>query len=91
MKFTWDGGKSERNFLARGFGFDFAALIFSSSVLESPDTREDYGEFRFRAIGAAEGFVLVVVYTDRGDTRRIISARLANRKERALWHSFVNH
>ena len=91
MKFTWDGSKSERNFLARGFGFDFAALIFSGSVLESPDTRKDYGEFRVRAIGEADGFVLVVIYTDRGDVRRIISARLANRKERALWHSFVKH
>ena len=91
MKFTWDGGKSERNFLARGFGFDFAALIFSGSVLESPDARKDYGELRFRAIGEADGFVLVVIYTDRGDVRRIISARLANRKERALWHSFVKH
>ena len=80
-----------RNFLARGFGFDFAALIFSGSVLESPDARKDYGEFRFRAIGEADGFVLVVIYTDRGDVRRIISARLANRKERAFWHSFVKH
>ena len=91
MKFTWDGGKSERYFQARGFGFDFAALIFSGSVQESPDTRKDYGEFRFRAIGEAEGFVLVVIYTDRGDVRRIISARLANRKERSLWHSYVKH
>jgi putative transcriptional regulator len=28
--------------------------------------------------------VLVVIYTDRGEVRRIISARLANRKERPM-------
>ena len=89
MKFAWDGTKSERNFLMRGFGFDFAALIFSGSVLEAPDAREDYGEIRMRAIGQTQGFVLLVVYTDRGDTRRIISARLANKKERALWQLFA--
>lgn len=88
MKFAWDGLKSERNFVTRGFGFDFAALIFSGLVVEALDNKQDYGEVRIRAIGEVQEFVLVVVYTDRGDTRRIISARLANRKERALWHSF---
>jgi uncharacterized DUF497 family protein len=32
--------------------------------------------------------VLFVVY-DRGEVRHIISARLANRRERNLWQSFV--
>ena len=89
MEFAWDKAKSEHNFQTRGFGFDFAALIFSGLVLEAPDDRQDYGEIRIRAIGQAQGFVLAVVYTDRGDTRRIISARLANRKGRDLWHSFA--
>jgi uncharacterized DUF497 family protein len=89
MKFAWDGSKSERNFLTRGFGFDFAALIFSGLVIEAPDSRQDYGEVRIRAIGQTQGFVLLVVYTDRGDTRRIISARLVNKKERALWQLFA--
>jgi uncharacterized DUF497 family protein len=34
---------------------------------------------------------LSVVYSDRGDVRRIISARLTNKKERKLWQSFVEH
>ena len=33
--------------------------------------------------------VLFVVYTDRGEVRHIISAQLANRKERKLWLSFA--
>ena len=89
VNFTWDGAKSERNFIARGFGFDFAALIFSGSVFEAEDGRRDYGERRFRAIGESQGFILVVVYTDRGDDRRFISARLANKKECQLWHLFA--
>ncbi len=89
MNFAWDRTKSERNFVTRGFGFDFAALIFSGLVIEALDNRQDYGEVRIRAIGQTQEFVLVVVYTDRGDKRRIISARLANKKERTLWHSFA--
>ena len=53
------------------------------------DLRHDYGEVRITAIGAVEEDVLVVTYTDRGDVRRIISARPANRKERRRWLSFV--
>jgi len=34
-----------------------------------------------RAIGKVDGMVLHVVDTDRGNMRRIISARLADRKE----------
>lgn len=90
MEFEWDELKSEANRLDRGFGFDFAALIFDGPTLEGQDDRKDYGELRIRAIGEVEGFVLVVVYTDREPIRRIISARLANRKERALWQAFAS-
>jgi uncharacterized DUF497 family protein len=79
--------KSNRNIEQRGFGFDFAALIFAGRVLTAVDDREDYGEVRVKAIGEIDGIVLVVIYTDREDVRWIISARLANKKERALWHA----
>jgi uncharacterized DUF497 family protein len=89
MLFEWDEAKSQRTLSERGFGFDYAARIFLSATLEKPDDRRDYGEVRMRAIGETGGDVLFVVYTDRGDTRHIISARLASRKERKLWHSFA--
>ena len=76
-----------RNQQERGFGFDFAALVFEGGTIEWPDGRRDYGETRMRAIGEADGLVLHVVLTDRGDVRRIISAQLASRKERDLWHA----
>lgn len=87
MRFDWDPDKDERNQQKRGFGFDVAALIFEAGTIEWPDERRDYGEARVRAIGEVDGLVLHVVFTDRGDVRRIISARLASRKERDQWHA----
>jgi hypothetical protein len=89
MLFEWDDAKSQRNLLERGFGFDHAAAIFIGPTLEAEDNRRNYGEVRVQAIGNAGDDILSVVYSDRGDVRRIISARLANEKERKLWHSFI--
>lgn len=89
MQFEWDQTKSDRNRRERGFGFDYAALIFAGRVAEWEDDREDYGETRVRAVGRAGDDLLHVVYTDRGQTRRIISARLASKKERTLWLAAV--
>jgi uncharacterized DUF497 family protein len=89
MLFEWDEAKSRRNLSKRGFGFDYAARLFLGPTLEKRDTRRDYGEVRMQAIGQVGDDVLFVVYTDRGSARHIISARLANRKERRSWQSFV--
>jgi uncharacterized protein len=91
MEFAWDEDKHQRNCRERGFGFDFAALIFDGPVIEKRDERKDYGEIRILALGEVEGIVLAVTYTDREDVRRIVSARLANKKERALWQLFATH
>jgi len=49
-------------------------------VLESIDARTEYGEIRIQAIGAAGEDILFVVYTDRDQVRRIISARRGRQK-----------
>lgn len=85
MIFEWDPAKSDTTFHLRGFDFAFAAGIFAGPIIEAVDDRRDYGETRIRVIGQTHGVTLVVVYTPRADARRIISARLANRKECALW------
>jgi|SRR5580658_1621716 uncharacterized protein len=89
MRFEWDDAKSGRALSERGFGFDYAARIFLGLTLEKQDTRRDYGEVRMQAVGQAGEDVLFVVYTDRGDIRHIISARLASRRERRSWRSFA--
>ena len=89
MRFTWDQGKSEVNLQDRGFDFAFASLIFDGMTVEVEDRRRDYGEKRMVAIGQEDRICLTVVYTDRRDrhrvTRRIISARRSNRRERAIY------
>ncbi len=73
----------------RGFDFEFAALIFDGPTLERLDNRQDYGELRIIALGIADGIPLTVVYTDRAEgtdvMRRIISARVSNRRERKAY------
>ncbi len=71
MDFEWDEAKSLGNLRERGFGFDFAALIFETRVLEARDDRADYGD-RIIAIGEADGVAMTVVYTDRQNARRTI-------------------
>jgi hypothetical protein len=90
VRFGWDRRKSARNLRERAFDFAFATLVFDGPTLERDDTRGDYGERRVIAIGLAQGLALTVVYTDRAGTvgdvvRRIISARLSNRREREAY------
>lgn len=90
VRFTWDRRKSAANYRERGFDFAFASLVFNGPTLVAEDTRHDYGERRFVAIGLADGLHLTVVYTDRVGaggrvTRRIISARRSQRRERKTY------
>lgn len=87
MDFDWHDEKSNRNPAERGFGFDFAALIFLGRVLLKFDDRQDYGEVRENAPGEIDGDIYHVTFTDRGSVRWIISARRANRRERQRWHA----
>ena len=94
MRFSWDPKKSQANLAARGFDFEFAALIFERFTLERTDDRRDYGERRVVAIGSAQGLHLTVAYTDRRESggeieRRIISARRSNRREHKAYREAV--
>ena len=67
--------------------FPDAAHVFDDlSRLEWFDDREDYGEDRFVTIGLVEGREIVVVYTMRGDSRRLIMARRATQREREEYY-----
>jgi uncharacterized DUF497 family protein len=87
MDFEWDRAKSERNESERGLPFELAALLFDGPTIECADARRYYGETRIRAIGVAENLTLHCVYTQRGEVRRIISLRYANRKERDAYRA----
>jgi uncharacterized DUF497 family protein len=93
MWFEWDENKNRIN-QAKHDGIDFrtAALVFNDPCLMLRKDRIVEGEQRWRAIGAAEGAVLLVVhvYREEGqhgkeETIRIISARAANNRERRIY------
>jgi uncharacterized DUF497 family protein len=80
--FEWDDAKAAENYAKHGVSFEMAAEVFKDPfAIERLDDREHYGEYRFILIGAVEGAVLTVVYTERGDRIRIISARQATKQE----------
>lgn len=85
MEVEWDEAKSERNLRERGFDFAYAALVFEGLVIEREDTRRDYMEPRFVALGTVEDEHWTMVYTPRAGRLRIISARRASRKERDVY------
>jgi uncharacterized protein len=83
MAFDWDAQKAQANFEKHGVRFSEAEPIFTDDCAIAIADDSEPGEQRFVAIGTgAKGNVLVVVYCNRGDNIRIISARLASRNER---------
>ena len=81
MSFEWDEAKRRANLQKHGVDFIDAAKIFLNPVLERVDDREDYGEERWIALGTYESAYFVIIYTWRGESRRIISAWKAGRHE----------
>lgn len=81
MEIEFDPEKSARNVEVRGLPFDLVADFDFDSALVARDTREDYGEDRFIALGLIGERLHVVAYTMRGDRLRVISLRKANARE----------
>ena len=82
MEFEWDDAKSDACFAQRGFDFAYAIRAsLDDDRIVGRDRRWDYGDDRYRLLGAIEGRVVVVIYTVRGSAIRIISARKASAKE----------
>ncbi len=83
LEFGWDEEKAALNERKHGVPFPFATRVFlDENRLEWMDTRQEYEEPRWVTIGLIDGIEIVVAYTLRGDTIRLISARKAERHER---------
>ena len=77
----WDPAKARSNFRKHGVRFDDAVAVLKDEASISIQDEHDEEE-RWIAIGMdSRARVLVVVYSWRGDTARIISARSATRTE----------
>ncbi|GBE05449.1 hypothetical protein BMS3Abin10_01080 [bacterium BMS3Abin10] len=86
--FEWDNRKAKKNIVNHKVSFDEASTIFadllSSTIYDPLHSSPD--EERFVTIGSSyRGKILAVVHCDRGDAIRIISARVATRKERKTY------
>lgn len=85
MSYEWDERKRQANVKKHGIDFTDVLELFDGDVVLLPDERFDYGEPRFIAIGILKSLVVVVAYTERNETIRIISARKATKNEQTYY------
>ena len=84
--YEWDDEKNDLNHSKHGIWFSVAIRVF-----DDPNRIVDYDrdhsdeEDRWKVIGMVDN-IIVVIYTDRLDRTRIISARNANKKERRQYN-----
>ncbi|MBL8570624.1 MAG: BrnT family toxin [Phreatobacter sp.] len=80
MQFEWDENKRLANIEKHGIDFEDAVNVFDQDgpVYESSHAVEA----RWIAIGSVDGVLIAVVWTLRGESRRLISARRARDHER---------
>lgn len=81
MRITFDSVKREKTLVERGLDFVRSKEVFEGVTVTTDDDRLDYGERRRVTVGYLDGRIVVVVWTPRGQARRIISMRKANERE----------
>jgi len=83
MEFEWDEKKNTSNQEKHGIDFNDAKEVFNDENIRiTPDLRADYGESRWKIIGKLYSSIITVIYTNRDNSVRIISARKASHNER---------
>lgn len=82
--FEWDHEKANINLKTHGVTFDEASTAFKDPFSKTIiDPLHSTGEFRFVLIRRSyKGRLLIVVHTELKDKIRIISSRVATRRER---------
>ena len=92
VRYQWDPDKETTNREKHGVGFDEVRELFDGDAdyLEIFDEQHSAVEERFISIGTIQRGVVLVIWTEPGDdVVRIISARLATRRERELFHRYM--
>ena len=87
MKFEWDPQKAAANQSKHGVSFDEAKSVFDDPLyVDFYDPDHSDGEHRYIIIGQSHrSRLLMVSYTERNDTIRIISSREVTRTEREAY------
>lgn len=84
MRYEWDENKNQANIIKHGIDFEAASTVFDDNAgIELYDERNSSYEERYVFIGrmAYTPTILFVSFTERGDVKRIISARRALKDE----------
>jgi uncharacterized DUF497 family protein len=84
LEFEWDPKKAAANLARHTVSFEDAATVFGDPLGRiTADPRHSVEEERLVLLGLSESkHLLAVMYVDRGQAIRIISARPATRRER---------
>ena len=91
MLFEWDDNKEKKNIIKNGIDFSTAALVFrDENRIEIFDDEHSAYEDRYITIGQINGvaIVIMVVYTERENVIRLISARKATKQERSIYYDY---
>ena len=81
MRMEIDADKRDKTMRGRGLDFARAGEVFAGKHLTREDVRESYPEPRFQTVGWLDGRIVMLVWTPRGEVRRIISLRKTNDRE----------
>jgi uncharacterized protein len=90
MEFEWDEAKRLANLDKHGVDFIDVPAVFDGDTVTVEDDRYSYGEQRFVTFGLLQGRAVAVVYTDRGESIRIISARKATKNEQRIYFQQIS-
>ncbi|NJK27859.1 MAG: BrnT family toxin [Coleofasciculaceae cyanobacterium SM2_3_26] len=84
MEFTWNESKASANLKKHGVSFEEAVTVFNNPLaVIFDDEVHSIGEQREIIIGhSRKSRLILVAFIERSNTIRIISARLATRRER---------
>ena len=88
IQFEWDEEKNRINKEKHGIDFQTAIHVFDDeNRIEIYDVEHSIDEDRYNTIGLVHD-MLFVVYTERKDKLRMVSARLATQAERRLYYDY---
>lgn len=87
MIFEWDQEKADNNLKNHSISFQEASTVFGDPLaITFDDNDHSIGEYRFLTFGSTiTGKLIIVSYTEREDSIRLISARLMTKQERKIY------
>ena len=89
MAITFDPTKRAVTLAERELDFESAEVVFAGATFDRVDDRYDYGETRIVTAGLLLDRMVIVVWTQRGPDRHVVSMRKANAREQARYRCLL--